>query len=139
MNPSHRLRPVRRPAPSPRSELLFCAICQVSISSAEVDSGDARRTPKGRTFCGVCATATPEERERRREELEAEFADDAPVAVPAPIEVPVAAPPPLPRERSYEEEILERRVGELERNLFRANARIARLEEKFDEIQKRLG
>jgi hypothetical protein len=138
MNPSHRLRPVRRPAPSPRSELLFCAICQVSISSAEVDSGDARRTPKSRTFCGVCATATPEERQRRREELEIEFADDAPVIRP----VARAAPPspaeePPPLADPSEDAILEARVGELERAAFRMNARVRNLEERLDAALRR--
>lgn len=139
MNPSRRLRPVPSAHAAPQSELLFCAICQVSISSGEVESGEARRTPKGRTFCGVCATATPEERQRRREELEIEFADDAPVPFPAPITVArpaPEAPPPLPR--SADDPILEARVGELERAAFRMNARVENIEERLAAALRRI-
>jgi len=144
MNTSRRLRSVpSAPHAAPGHGLLFCAVCQVSIASAELEGGVARRTPRGRTFCGVCAKSTPEERVRRREALEAEFADDAPALVPftrvdgaARPPAPVV-PPPLPR--SVDDEVLERRVGELERSAFRMQARVTRIEERLDEIARRLG
>jgi hypothetical protein len=153
MNAPRRLRPVRMPprhVPPQRapvgSGLLFCAVCQVSIAGAEVESGAARRTPKGRLFCAVCADASPEERARRRDELESEFADDAPVPViqPAPIAVPraVAAPapqtvpPPIPTSAG-DDPILELRVGELERATFRLQARVRSLEERLDALLRR--
>jgi hypothetical protein len=121
------------PSAPPRSELLFCAVCQVSISAGEIDRGEARRTPKGRAFCGVCASATPEERRRRREELEIEFADDAPI------------PPPIPHASSAaraqtagDEAMLAARVGELERSAFRMDARVRDLEERLDAALRRL-
>ena len=131
MNPSRRLTPVRHVPAPPQPDLLFCAICQVSISAGEVESGEARRTPKGRTFCGVCATATPQERQRRREELEIEFADDAPL--PPPIPRPASAASPAPDDAT-----LESRVGELERAAFRMNARVRMLEERLDAALGRL-
>lgn len=153
MSPPRRGRQLRMPEPPPlppQSDLLFCAICQVSISEAELDSGEARRTPRGRTFCGVCATATPEERSRRREALAIEFADDAPVPVPAPIPWPGAVPPPPPDRpvtaevpppltRTPEESMLDLRVGELERAAFRLQARVTTLEERLEAILRRMG
>jgi len=144
MNTSRRLRPVPMAPPvAPGHGLRFCAVCQVSIASAEIENGEARRTPRGRTFCAVCAKATPEERARRREALEEEFADDAPVMVPfrradadaAPVE---AAPIPAPG-RSVEMEVLDRRVGELERSAFRIQSRLASIEEKLEAIVRKLG
>jgi hypothetical protein len=124
-------RPARPPAAVAPPELLFCAVCHVSIAVAELESGVARRTPRGRIFCGICATATPAERERRRADLELEFADDAPVPVPAEVPTPLvvsrardlSAPPPLA--------VLDARVGELERALFRIQTRLAELEERL--------
>ena len=141
MNPQRRLRaaPPRPRAPAtPPQELLFCAVCQVSIASSELERGEARRTPKGRVFCGVCATSTPEERARRREELEIEFADDAPVSVATPMpESPPPIPAPAPH-RPSEDDVLAARVGELERAAFRMQARMTRIEERLDEILRRL-
>ena len=149
MNPTRRLRPVRSssPASAPREDLLFCAVCQVSIARAEVESGEARRTPKGRLFCGVCATSSPAERDQRRAELEIEFADDAPVAVAAARSAPAPsvngvrtdAPPPLPAPSMSDDPVIEARVGELERSAFRMQARIRQLEEKLDAVLRRLG
>jgi len=134
MNPHRRERPAR-----PQPELHFCAICQVSIAAAEIESGMARRTPRGRTFCGICATATPDERNHRREMLEREFADDAPVPVPAPISgrrvapaAPAAASPP-------DDPVVVLRVNELERAAFRLQARVTTLEEKLEAALHRLG
>jgi hypothetical protein len=132
MNPQRRPKPAPVRAAAAERELPFCAVCQVSISSAEIASGEARRTPKGRLFCGECVRSTPEERVRRREELEAEFADDAPIPVPAPIpsrRAPEAAPA---TPADVDVVFLERRVGELERAAFRMQSRIAELEERLD-------
>jgi uncharacterized Zn finger protein (UPF0148 family) len=143
MNLPHRPEPAKRARPpGAPSGLLFCAVCQVSVASSELESGPARWTPRGRVFCGVCATATPEERLRRREELENEFADDAPVLVPAPIRARAAASvPPAPSAptspRSADVAFLEARVGELERAAFRLQARVATLEERLEEALKR--
>ncbi len=153
MSPPRRVRQLRMPDPPALplpAELLFCAICQVSISVGEIDSGEARRTPRGRTFCAVCATATPEERSRRREALAIEFADDAPVPVPAPIPWPGAVAPPAlerpataevppPLTRGAEESILDLRVGELERAAFRLQSRVATLEERLEAVLRRMG
>lgn len=144
--------PSRAPAPRPpvaprmtaddvAAELLFCAVCQVSIAAAEVERGDAMRTPRGRTFCAVCAHATPEERDRRRTALEVEFADDAPVPRPAvrrattprPAAQAIAAPPPAPPAN-----VLDARVGELERAAFRMQSRITNLEERLDVALRQL-
>jgi hypothetical protein len=130
------------PPAAPGRGLLFCAVCQVSIASAEVESGEARRTPRGRTFCGVCAKASPVERARRREALEAEFADDAPVMVPyrrADEPQPPVAEPAKASMRPIEYEVLDRRVGELERSAFRVQARVAAIEEKLEAVLRRLG
>ena len=142
MNTSRRLRPVpSAPRTAPGHGLLFCAVCQVSIASGEIENGDARRTPRGRTFCGVCANSTPEERVRRRDALEAEFADDAPVMIPfrradvAAAHAPVVAPPL----RTAEQDVLDRRVGELERSAFRMQARLTTVEEKLEAVLRRLG
>jgi hypothetical protein len=146
MNPSRRPEPAKsaeRAALPP--ELLFCAVCQVSIAVAEVEDGTARRTPRGRLFCGTCATATPEERARRRASLEAEFADDAPVprAKPARSSMP-ARPTPMSTSTSTPaavpapgDAVLELRVGELERAAFRLQARVATLEERLEEALRR--
>jgi hypothetical protein len=131
------------PPVAPGHGLRFCAVCQVSISSAEIESGAALRTPRGRTFCAVCAKATPDERARRREALEAEFADDAPVMVPfrrADDAPPPAEPAPTPAPaRSVEMEVLDRRVGELERSAFRMQSRLTTIEEKLEAIVRKLG
>ena len=133
----------------PVPELLFCAVCQVSIARVEVERGAARRTPRGRYFCTACSGASPEDRARRRAALEAEFADDAPVPVPAPTPRAAAASavrtrpappaprpePPPPAERTADA-VLDARVGELERAAFRMQARIAALEEKLDAVHR---
>ena len=138
MNSSRHLRPVHASPPAaPVSAFRFCAICQVSVARAEVESGEARQTPKGRTFCGVCTRSTPEERRLRREALEAEFADDAPVAIGGRVPEAHDAPPPLPV--PAEDTILALRVGELERAAFRMNARVTTLEERLAEALRRLG
>ena len=139
MNSHRRLRHLRTDAPAAplQPELLFCAVCQVSIAEAELESGVARRTPRGRIFCGTCATSSPDERARRRAALEEEFADDAPVIMPvAPAPLPVVAP----RAPSGEAEVpvLDLRVGELERAAFRLQARVSRLEERLDAALRRL-
>jgi hypothetical protein len=148
MNTSRRLRAEpSAPSVAPGRGLHFCAVCQVSIASSEIESGEAQRTQRGRTFCGVCAKLTPVERARRRDEIEAEFADDAPVMVPfrrvddAPPPLPpvVAPPQPAPPARTVEQEVLDRRIGELERSAFRLQARVASLEEKLDAMSRRLG
>jgi hypothetical protein len=137
MNTSRRHRPVpSAPRAAPGYGLRFCAVCQVSIASSEIESGEAHRTPRGRTFCAVCAKATPEE-------LESEYADDAPVMVPfrradadaAPVE---PAPIPAPA-RSVEMEVLDRRVGELERSAFRMQARLTSIEEKLEAVLRKMG
>jgi hypothetical protein len=137
--------------------LRFCAVCQVSISREEIDAGVARPTRAGHLWCGVCVASTAEERARRRAELEAEFADDAPVPVLAPIARKVAdAPPPLPaapqpaaaraepsRPPMTAAEVdvvfLDRRVGELERAAFRLQSRLQTLEERLVELERRGG
>lgn len=141
MVPSRRTPAVRAESEAPRApaaplrELHFCAVCQVSVASAEIERGEARRSPRGRLFCGVCVRSTPQERERRRAELEAEFADDAPVAVPAaPVVEPSARAIP-----AHEAAFLAARVGELERAAFRMQTRLADLEEKLAEALRRLG
>ena len=179
----------RRPDGPPDRELTFCAVCQVSIAAVEFDRGQACRTTKGRAFCPTCARSTPEERARRRRELEEEFADDAPVPVPAaartapsaerrdngaspnavtqaaspnavtqgasphavlqttsPIRATPgpAAPPTNGRARPLESlphddpAVLAHRVGELERAAFRLGARLTAVEERLDEILRRL-
>jgi len=144
MNTSRRHRPVpSAPRAAPGYGLRFCAVCQVSIASAEIESGEAHRTPRGRTFCAVCAKATPAERARRREELESEFADDAPVMVPfrRAEDAPQAVePPPIPApSRSVEMEVLDRRIGELERSAFRMQARLTSIEEKLEAVLRKMG
>src|SRR5262245_56921119 len=146
----------RSPDP-PQPVLMFCAVCQVSIPREEVDEGVARRTRAGHLWCGVCVASTPEERARRRAELEAEFADDAPVPITARVaRKPADAPPPLPaapapaaaradpsRPPMTAAEVdvvfLYRRVGELERAAFRLQARLQTLEERLAELQRRGG
>jgi hypothetical protein len=98
-------------ATTPDGDVLFCAFCRVSVSQREVARGVAIRTPAGRTFCGFCVTATPDERERRRQELENEFADDAPVPSPAPVVVSRAAEPRPAPSLSAADELLLARVG----------------------------
>ena len=150
MIPSRRVRQVRtsqdaaRPARPPQSDLQFCAIFQVSIPSAEIERGDARRTPRGRLFCGVCVGSTPQERDRRRAELEAEFADDAPVPVPvrsgrSPGAEEAVTQTDLRPAPAHEVAFLAARVGELERAAFRTQARITDLEERLAEALRRLG
>jgi hypothetical protein len=144
-------------------QLLFCAVCHVSISAAELARGDAQTTPRGRTFCGVCARATPEERTRRRATLEAEFADDAPVpqpvrekkrkaapakaaahgtaerrAAPASAAAQEAPAPPSAPAAPQDAAILEARVGALERANFKLRARVTFLEERLQELMQRL-
>ena len=150
MIPSRRVGQVGTPqdasrqARPPQSDLQFCAICQVSIPSAEVERGDARRTPRGRLFCRVCVGSTPQERDRRRAELEAEFADDAPVPVPvrgariASAEEAVTQAD-LRTAPAHEMAFLAARIGELERAAFRMQARITDLEEKLADALRRLG
>jgi hypothetical protein len=138
MNAPRRLRPVREHAvPVVQPELLFCAVCQVSIARAELDRGDARVSPRGRVFCAVCAIATPEERVRRRAELENEFADDAPIGARRADDAQ-AEPPPLPAPPRVDVATLEARVGELERAAFRLQARVESLEERLEATRRRL-
>jgi len=109
----------------------------VSVARSELDSGLALRTPRGRVFCPACAEATPEERRRRRNLLETEFADDAPVprrvrARPSPREEARAEAADARRPEVVTPEVLallDARVGELERAAFRMQARIVHLEE----------
>lgn len=117
--------PAAHPAEVRHGEPRFCAVCQVSVPRAEIERGEARWSPRGRLFCGVCVRATPEQRLRRREALEAEFADDAPLA---PVPVPSAAP-----ERMTDFQVLELRVGELERSAFKLRERVRVLEERLGE------
>ncbi len=141
-------RPIPAPA-APRDALLFCAVCQVSIARSELERGEARTTPRGRTFCAECATASPAERERRRAALEAEFADDAPISaarmaraaaeVRRPAATPHAAPESRPSPPDQELVVLKARVGELERAAFRLQTRVADVEEKLDAALRRLG
>lgn len=139
----------------PQPVLRFCAVCHVSIAGEEIDAGVARRTRAGHLWCGVCVASTPEERVQRRAELEAEFADDAPIPVPAPISrravpdvpppLPAAAParidPARPPMTAAEVDVvfLDRRVGELERAAFRLQTRLQSLEERLDELNRRGG
>lgn len=158
MTPHRRIAraPAPAPAPAPPQPVLrFCAVCQVSIADEEIESGAARRTRAGHIWCGECIASSPEERARRRAQLEAEFADDAPVPVRAPIagkndDVPPPLPAPTPAARPApsrppmtEAEVdvvfLDRRVGELERANFRLQARLQALEERLAELQRRGG
>ncbi len=111
MTPQRRMARAGARAPGPQQPVLhFCAVCQVSISREEIDAGRARPTRAGHLWCAVCVATTPDERARRRAALENEFADDAPIAAPAPVarrQAPAApaqaarraasdTPPPLP-------------------------------------------
>ena len=154
MTPQRRLaRAAARPSEPPQPVLLFCAVCHVSIAREEIDAGQARRTRGGHVWCGVCVASTAEERAQRRAALEAEFADDAPIPVPAPI-ARRAAPPPVsaqpaaariepsrPPMTASEVDVvfLDRRVGELERAAFRLQSRLQTLEERLAEMQRRGG
>jgi len=127
----------RHETPAGGEGLLFCAVCRVSVPRDEIERRDARRTRRGGVYCAACAVATPEERLRRREQIEAEFADDAPVLVPFKRADDETASAVAPRARTIEDEILERRVGELERSVFRLSARIAALESRLEESLRR--
>jgi hypothetical protein len=156
MTPHRRVvRAAPRSPDRPQPVLRFCAVCQVSIAREEIDAGVARPTRAGHLWCGVCVASTAEERARRRAELEAEFADDAPVPVLAPIARKVAgtplpaAPPPAaaraepsrPPMTAAEVDVvfLDRRVGELERAAFRLQSRLQTLEERLEQLQRRGG
>ena len=152
--------PVPAPAPAPPQPVLrFCAVCQVSIANEEIESGAARRTRAGHLWCAECIASSPEERARRRAQLEAEFADDAPVPVRAPIagkndDTPPPLPAPTPAAHAaarpapsrppmtaaeVDVVFLDRRVGELERAAFRLQSRLQALEERLAELQRRGG
>jgi hypothetical protein len=151
MPPQRRLaRPAARTPDSPQPVLRFCAVCHVSVSQEEIEAGSARRTRAGHLWCGVCVAATPDERVRRRAELEAEFADDAPIPAAAPVArkpaadgpppVPAAARTAAPRPPMTASEVdvvlLDRRAGELERAVFRLQARVQYLEERLAELER---
>jgi hypothetical protein len=130
----------------------------VSIANEEIESGAARRTRAGHLWCGECVASTPEERLRRREAIEVEFADDAPVLVARPVVSRGAAaePPPLPAPAGHataqtaparppmsaaevDVVFLDRRVGELERAAFRLQSRLQTVEERLNELERRGG
>ena len=151
MTPHRRLaRAAARTPDPPQPVLRFCAVCHVSVAQEEIEAGTARRTRAGHLWCGVCVAATPEERAQRRADLEAEFADDAPIPVAAPVARKAAAvtpPPPArpvaPRPPMTASEVdvvlLDRRAGELERAVFRLQARVQYLEERLAELERRGG
>jgi hypothetical protein len=139
------------PAATAPDALHFCAVCNVSVPQSEIARGIARFTPKGRLFCGLCVAASPQERQRRRAALEAEFADRAPVPIPfdpadepPPIPVPATPPatsvPPVSTAAdAHDAAFLAARIGELERAAFRLQSRVERLEEQLREALRRLG
>jgi hypothetical protein len=118
--------PQRRRAPA-GPELLFCANCQVSVTAIELERGTAKRTPRGRIFCTLCTRAGPTERATRRQVLEQEFADDAPISGPA--AVAPKAPESAPVAGAGKSD-LDDRIAVLERTILRLQERLSRLEDR---------